>query len=110
MDSITKEEKQFKIFMQVSGWTYFLVGFAFAFAPILILEEINIIADAVGGLPYPTHVQDGKPVGNFWLSLTFSMMMTITALCYFVQRNPRKNRSYAVPLMISKSVSALSAL
>ncbi|MDH5542056.1 MAG: DUF362 domain-containing protein, partial [Nitrospinota bacterium] len=56
------------------------------------------------------HVQDGKPVGKFWLSLTFSMMMTITALCYFVQRNPRKNRSYAVPLMISKSASALSAL
>ena len=42
--------------------------------------------------------------------MTFSMMMTITAICYIAQHNIRKNKVYIIALLISKSASALSSL
>ena len=107
MISITKREKHLKIFMRLSALTYFVVGFAFVIAPRWILGMTNTIA---GKIPISGLQAVPLSVEKFWLSLAFSMMMTITALCYIVQHNVRKNNGYTVPLLISKSASALSSL
>lgn len=103
---ITREEEQLKIFMRISGLTYFVVGFAFAFAPDFILSTINALSEIL----MPGLEKIPMSTEKFWLSLTFSMMMTITALCYIVQHNILKNKGYIIPLLISKSASAISAL
>ena len=73
MVGITKQEKHLKIFMIISAITYFVVGFAFAIMPARILEMSNvfsrILIPSLGEIP--------PSVEKFWLSMTFSMMMTI---------------------------------
>jgi len=106
MVSCTKEEKHLKILMRFSAIAYFVVGFAFAFLPEPILRVLNllsrILAPGLEGMPLS--------VEKFWLSMTFSMMMTIGALSYTAQHNVRKNKGYIIPVLISKTASSLSAL
>jgi uncharacterized protein (DUF362 family) len=106
MIKITRKEKHLKIFMIISAVTYFVVGFAFAIMPGGMLKAINffsrILTPGLEEIPYS--------VEKFWLSMTFSMMMTITAICYIAQHNIRKNKVYIIALLISKSASALSSL
>lgn len=106
MISITKKEKHLKTFMQISAFAYFAVGFAFVIVPDRILAMTNKLSEILtpGLQDIPMSVE------KFWLSMTFSMMMTIAALCYIAQHNIRKNSRYIIPLLISKSASALSAL
>ncbi len=106
MNRITREEKQLKIFMLLSAIAYFVVGIVFIIMPGYLLELINRLSVAIlpGLDPIPISVE------KFWLSLTFSMMMTIAALSFIAQHNIRKNKGYVIPVMISKCASALSSL
>ena len=106
MIEVTRKEKHLKTFMLVSAITYLVVGFAFAFMPERILKVFNIFSRIL----MPGLEEIPISVEKFWLSMAFSMMMTIAALCYIAQHNIRKNKSYIIPLLISKSASALSAL
>jgi uncharacterized protein (DUF362 family) len=106
MVEITREEKHLKIFMLISAITYLVVGFAFALVPERILGAVNLFSRILT----PGLEESPASVERFWLSLAFSMMMTIAALCYIAQHNIRKNKGYVIPLLISKSASALSAL
>ncbi|MEE9610560.1 MAG: DUF362 domain-containing protein [Desulfatiglandales bacterium] len=103
---MTREERHLRTFMVISAITYLAVGFAFVLMPGQILRVFNlcsrIITPGLEEIPLSTE--------KFWLSMTFSMMMTIAALCYITQHNIRKNKGYIIPLLISKSASALSAL
>jgi len=106
MIEVTREEKHLKTFMVISAITYLVVGFAFALMPEQILRGFNLISRIIT----PSFPETPISVEKFWLSMTFSMMMTIAALCYIAQHNIRKNKGYVIPLLISKSASALSAL
>ena len=106
MISIVKEEKQFKIFMRISAGVYFVAGMVFVIAPEWTLRAINAVSAAL----VPDLELVPILVEKFWLALAFSMMMTITALCYIAQHNIRKNKGYAIPLLISKAVSSLTGL
>ena len=106
MIEVTKEEKHLEIFMVISAITYLVVGFAFALMPEQILEAFNSFSRILT----PGLKETPVSVEKFWLSLSFSMMMTIAALCYIAQHNIRKNKGYVIALLISKSASALSAL
>ncbi|MEK7396383.1 MAG: DUF362 domain-containing protein [Candidatus Poribacteria bacterium] len=106
MVQITDQEKQLKIFMQLSALAYFVVGFGFVIMPTQILG----MANAVSRILIPGLEEIPMSVEKFWLSMTFSMMMTITAICFIVQHNVRKNIRYIAPLLFSKAASALSAL
>jgi uncharacterized protein (DUF362 family) len=106
MIEMTRKEKQFKIFIIISAITYFVVGFAFAIMPEGILKAINFFSRIL----IPSLEEIPLSVEKFWLSMTFSMMMTITALCYIAQHNIRKSKGYIIALLISKSASAFSAL
>ena len=50
------------------------------------------------------------PNDRFWVSLSYSMMMTITGLCWIAALNVRRNRGYVFPLLLAKAASALSSL
>ncbi len=106
MIELTREEKHLKTFLVISTITYVVVGFAFALMPERILEVFNlfsrILAPSLEQIPISTE--------KFWLSLAFSVMMTIATLCYIAQHNVRKNKGYIMPLLVSKSASAVSAL
>ena len=106
MIEMTRKEKHLKIFMAISAATYLSVGFAFVIEPDWMLKAVNIFSRFL----MPNLKEIPISVEKFWLSMTFSMMMTITALCYIAQHNVRKNKGYVVPLLISKSASAISAL
>jgi uncharacterized protein (DUF362 family) len=106
MISYTKEERHLKTLMLLSAIAYFVVGFAFAFLPYPILRLLNFLSRilAPGLEVMPLSVE------KFWLSMTFSMMMTIAALSYIAQHNVRRNKGYVIPVLISKMASSLSAL
>lgn len=106
MFQLTREERHLKIFMAISALTYLTVGLAFAIMPVRILEALN----AFSRILLPSLEETPLSVEKFWLSLTFSMMMTIAALCFIARHNIRKNKGYIIPLLLSKSASALSGL
>jgi uncharacterized protein (DUF362 family) len=106
MIEVTRQERHLKVLMAISAAAYFVVGLAFVLMPETILKALNLFSRILTpGLP-------GMPlsVEKFWLSMTFSMMMTIAALSYIAQRNVRKNKGYVIPVLISKAASSLSAL
>ncbi len=106
MISLTREERLFRQFLLISALTYLSVGFIFFLAPGLVLKFINLFSR----LLTPSLPETPLSVEKFWLSLTFSMMMTIAALSYKAQMNVRKNQGYVIPLLISKASSAMSAI
>jgi len=103
---LTQEERHFRNFMGISAITYFIAGLAFFLAPNLILKAINLASRIL----IPSLPPIPLAVEKFWLSLAFSMMMTITAICYLVRLNVRKNIHLTLPLLIAKATSSLSAL
>jgi uncharacterized protein (DUF362 family) len=106
MQNITAEEKQLKYFMLISGLTYLFVGWFFLLRPELTLKLMHWASGVL------TLNLDKIPIGKgkFWLSMTFSMMMTISVLSFLAFYNVRRNKGYVVMVLISKSMSALSAL
>jgi len=103
---LTKEEIQFKWFMEASAVVYLVVGFLFALFPQSVLQAFNLVSRHI----FPRWPMAPHDAGKFWVSLTFSMMMTIAALAWIASLHVRNNKNYAVPLMISKCASALSGL
>jgi uncharacterized protein (DUF362 family) len=106
MVTVTREERQLKVLMVMSAITYLVVGFVFLIFPEIILKVFNLISKKVT----PSLPEIPISIGKFWVCLSFSMMMTITVLCFIAQHNVRKNKGYIIPLLISKAASALSGL
>jgi uncharacterized protein (DUF362 family) len=106
MIRVSKEETQAKLFLTASAGAYFVVGFAFIIAPDLILSLLNRLSELVLPSLPPTPIS-GE---HFWTALAFSMMMTITAICYVAQHNIRRYKNLIIVLLISKSASSLSGL
>jgi len=106
MIEVTRKEKHLKTLLIISAVTYLVVGFAFLILPETILKAVNLVSDKIT----PNLPKIPTSTGKFWVALSFSMMMTIAALCYIAQHNIRKNKSYIIPLLISKTASALSGL
>lgn len=107
MPELSKEERQFRLVLRVSAVVYLAAGLAFAIAPEWILGVIDLLAAKLHAARLP---EDLIKTNKFWLSLAFSMMMTITALCYLAQRNVRKAVGYVGALLLAKLASTLSAL
>lgn len=106
MISMTRRERQLKRFMQISAAAYLTVGFVFALAPRWVLGTINELGRV---LPITGLEDVPLSVEKFWVSLSFSMMMTITVLCVIAQHNVRKNKAYIIPLLVAKFASAASS-
>jgi uncharacterized protein (DUF362 family) len=104
MTALTPQEKHLRVFMAISAVTYFAVGFAFVLVPNRVFGLVNLLARGLGLAEAPPSVE------KFWLSLAFSVMMTIGTLCAIAQYNIRRNKGYIFPLLVSKCASALSGL
>jgi uncharacterized protein (DUF362 family) len=104
---LSKEERQFRLVLRLSAVIYAAAGLAFAIAPEWILGLINSVGDQ---LVLFQEFNIPTTPNKFWVSLTFSMMMTITLLCYLAQRNVRKAVGYVGALLTAKLASTLSAL
>lgn len=101
-----KRNRQLSIFLVFSSLTYLAAGFAFAIIPNPILGIINKLSEGLHlGLPLAP-----LPGERFWVSLSFSMMMTITALCLIAAASVRRNKGYVFAVMIAKFASAISSL
>jgi uncharacterized protein (DUF362 family) len=118
---ITDDERNLKAFLRLSAFAYLVVGFIFLLKPEFIVALLNDIGtqaaqqvwspilarDVASGAG---HLQAASAAASrFWVTMTFSMMMAITFLAYFAQRDVRKNKHYVVPLLLAKASSALSA-
>lgn len=106
MGKLAREESQLKVFLTISALTYLVVGFAFLIIPEKILDMSNIVSQGLA----PSLPLIPISTGKFWVCLSFSMMMTITALCCIARHNVRRNIGYMAPLLVAKAASALSAL
>jgi len=106
---LTSEERVLRTFMRISALIYFVLGLIFVFRPDLVFLGIDFVAKHIPGMDVNLGVKPSLHA-KFWLSMTFSMMMTITVLCFLAQHNIRKNKGYIVPLLVAKSASAVSGL
>jgi uncharacterized protein (DUF362 family) len=106
MAELTREEKHLKVFMTMSALTYLVVGFVFLIVPGKILSVLNLVSRSLT----PSLPEIPVSGGRFWVCLSFSMMMTITALCCIARHNIRRNTGYVAMVLVSKAASALSAL
>ncbi len=90
--------------MQVWTVVFGIAGFVFVFLGDWILRTGNAVGDRLGMTPMPI------PVEKFWMALTFSLMMTLTALCYTIQKDMALYKRLTVFVLISKLVSTLAFL
>jgi uncharacterized protein (DUF362 family) len=104
MSNVSNKENTLKSFMKISALVYLVTGIAFALFPNLILRLINLIGSLfdMPGVP----LSDGK----VWLALAFSMMMTLTVLCFFVQDDVKRYGKFVIPLLIAKFSSSIISL
>jgi uncharacterized protein (DUF362 family) len=106
MDALSREERVLRGFLVGSGIVYLVVGFAFVLLPNPILGTIHRLSRfLLPGLPVPALPED-----RFWVVLAFSMMMTITALCFLAAFDVRRKRGYILPLLLAKFASAAGGL
>ncbi|MBZ5510996.1 MAG: DUF362 domain-containing protein [Acidobacteriia bacterium] len=106
MTHVRREEKQLALFLRISAFVYLAVGFAFLIVPGRLLWAFNWVSmRMLPALPL-------TPIGmeRFWTALAFSMMMTITGICFVAQRNIRKRKHLVILLLLSKCASSLSAV
>ena len=103
MERLTDAERRFGWFMLICGVVYLLGGIGFWLLPAFnqaIAEVITGFAGlgTSGALPAP-----------MWLPLGISMMWTIAACALIAGVDPRRNRVFAIPVIVSKGVSTAAA-
>ena len=94
--------KGLKRLMQVWTGLFGLGAAFFLFFGDLLLETGNRIGAVFFHLP-PMPL----PSERFWLVLTVSLMVTLTAICYTIQKDPVANRKLTLFVLISKMTSTL---
>lgn len=95
--------------MQIWAGLFAFGTFAFLFFGDRILENGNRIGEHLFNSP-PMPLPVEIPAERFWLTLTTSSMVTLTALCYYIQRDVVTNKRLTVFVLISKIVSTLTYL
>ncbi|MCI0723270.1 MAG: hypothetical protein L0338_30555 [Acidobacteria bacterium] len=103
-NSLSPAEQLLQRWMLLSAWMYFLAGWAFVLFPRRVFDLVNTAGATLSFAPMPYQVE------RFWLALSFSMMMTITALSYVAKSDVRHYRYAIVAVLISKLVSSGTAL
>ena len=86
-------------------WTavFPLAALAFLFFGDFLLRTGNVVGASLFHLENPTPM----PVEKFWLTLTVSLMITLTALCYYIQKDVVTNKRLTSFVLISKAVSTV---
>lgn len=101
---MTHEERILRSFMLFSGILYYVAGSIFVLAPGLVFLSVDTIASFVPGMT------GGLNMEKFWLSMSYSMMMTISLLCFIAYYDITKNKGYVVPVLVAKLATSTSSL
>lgn len=88
------------MFMALMALIYVLAGLVFLVIPVDLIRVLNSIAASIGQVPMPL------PAENFWLSLSFSMMLMLAALSWMSSRRPEEG-SWTLVHLLSKTTSVL---
>lgn len=82
-----------------------VVGCIFLIFPQGTLETVNALGTFLGSAPRI----DPTP-NDFWVSLTFAYMVSVTGIAYLIQSDLKRYRSLLILLAIAKAASSLSSL
>lgn len=100
---LTSEERGLKKLLQLWMVVFFIAGSIFVFFPNTIVESLNKIAFKIApSLPLLPLSQD-----RFWIVLMFSLMITLTFLCYAAQDDLKRRKDLVQFILISKITSTL---
>lgn len=103
---LRKEEKVLKIALLAGSAVFFLLGWVFVLFPEGLVRFINYFSVLI----VPSWRTMPMPSEKLWLSLAFSMMMTIALISYVAGHNVRKYKGLVLALLTAKLSSSLSAL
>ncbi len=98
---LTLEEERLKKLLNIFTFLFAAAGLGFIFAPHLLISEINHLGQMLAP-QLPPLAENSE---NFWLALTGSLMVTLTALCYAAQLDLRRRKDLVVYILISKAAS-----
>lgn len=100
---MNKSEKSLRNLLRVWTVLFGTGALVFLLAGPLMFQWMNNLSRLVT----PTLPLIAESREKFWLVLTTSLMVTLTALCYQAQRDIRQNYQLVTWLLISKLVSTL---
>jgi len=98
---LTLEEERLKKLLNIFTFLFAAAGLSFIFASHLLISEINHFSQKFTP-QLPLLAENAE---NFWLALTGSLMVTLTALCYAAQLDLRRRKDLVVYILISKAAS-----
>lgn len=107
MEELTCGERNLRRLMQAWAFLFGLGAVIFLFAGNLIIMGGNWVSSYLLHLNNPLMPM---PSERFWLSLTVSMMATIAAIAYHIQRDVVANKGLTSLILISKLVSTCTFL
>lgn len=100
---LTSEERALKKLLQFWAVLFLMAGLVFVFFPNLVLQSLNQLALKITPtLPTLPLSQD-----RFWIVLMFSLMITLTFICYSAQDDLRRRKDLVQFVLISKITSSL---
>lgn len=103
---MTPEESHLKKLMQFWTLLFLSGGLLFLFLGDHVIRFSNMISARL----FPSLPLSPIPTERFWTSLTVSMMATITAICYYIQKDILRNIHLTSFILISKFVSTMTLL
>ncbi len=112
MTDFTRSERHLTWLMKIYVPMFGITGFLFLLFPDYLLGRLDFLTENVGFIGrFGNKIgATGSSAELFWVFLSFSMMITITACCYIAAKDVRKNRVAIVPVLFSKFASSSSAL
>ena len=104
MRALTSQETQLKWLMQVWTGLFFIGGLVFLLAGNWVIATGNAFGSEIlhwnfPPMPPATH--------GFWLTLTTSMMLTISVICYWIQKDIPNNIRMTFFILVSKLTSTV---
>lgn len=100
---LTSEERALKGLLQFWAGLFLVAGLVFVFFPNWIVQSLNKISLKLTPTLPPLPLSDER----FWVVLMFSLMITLTFLCYSAQDDLRRRKDLVQFVLISKAVSSL---
>jgi hypothetical protein len=91
--------------LRVLALSFAVVGILFIAVPNGVLDTISDLGDELGGFSRAPHGSE-----QLWLSLGFSYMVVITALCVLAQADVVRYRNLLLVLAVGKTASSLTSL
>lgn len=95
--------RDFQIVMTAITLNFAIPSLTYAIAPQIASGSLSMIADLLGGPPFPAAIEDASLL---WRMLAASNVMTLALMCFLLQYSLRRYIAVLVPLVFLKLTSA----